>query len=300
MRVVSLLPAATDILTALGAADLLAGITHECDAPGLAPSISRVTSSVIDGSATAAAIDAGVSALSAAGEPLFRLDEPLIAQACPDLIITQALCDVCAVSEDDVRAMANRMDAPPRILTLGANTLDGVLDDIGAVSAAVDRADDGLELVFGLRSRMRSVHQALKAARAPRPRVAVIEWTDPVYAAGHWTPDVVRRAGGIDVLATAGVHSTRRSVDSVREASPEVVLFAPCGFGLERAAREGRALLDSPQWEWARSLAVWALDATAILSRPGPRLVEGIEVMARIFNPTCFPPLGSGQAVRLV
>jgi iron complex transport system substrate-binding protein len=143
------------------------------------------------------------------------------------------------------------------------------------------------------------VHEVLKAARAPRPRVAVLEWTDPVYAAGHWVPDMVRRAGGIDVLATAGEHSRVCSVEEVRAAAPDLLLFAPCGFPLARAVDEAHATLARPEWEWARGLRLAAMDGNAFTSRPGPRLVDGIEVMARLFNPSLFSPLAPGRGTEL-
>jgi iron complex transport system substrate-binding protein len=300
MRVVSLLPAATDILCALGASEMIVGATHECDAPGLAATVPRVTTSAIDANASPAAIDGSVRVLNSSGTPLFRLDEEQIRAARPDLIITQSLCDVCAVNEDDVRALAARLTPSPRIVTLGATTLDGVLDEVALISETIDRADEGVELALGLRARMRTVHLTLKAAAAPRPRVAVIEWTEPLYAAGHWVPDMVKRAGGADVLALTGSHSATRTMEAVRDAAPDLIVVAPCGYGLERAACEGRTMLARADWAWARDRTVWAVDANTMISRPGPRLVEGIETLARIFNPTLFSPLVAGRGVRLL
>ena len=299
MRVVSLLPAATDILAALGAAEMIVGITHECDAPGLATTVPRVTSSLVH-DAAAVAVDNHVRELAASGTPLFQLDQARIAAARPDLIITQALCDVCAVSEVDVRLLAARLIPPPRILTLGATTLDDVLHEIAMVSEAIGRADEGVELLFGLQARLQTVHQTLTAAAAPCPRVAVIEWTEPLYAAGHWVPDMIRRAGAIDILSTTGTHSTTRTMRTLRDSAPDVVIIAPCGYGLERAAAEGRAMLNRTEWAWALECSVWAVDANAMISRPGPRLVDGIEALARIFNPSRFSPLIAGRAIRLV
>jgi iron complex transport system substrate-binding protein len=139
----------------------------------------------------------------------------------------------------------------------------------------------------------------LKGAGAPRPRVAVLEWTDPVYAAGHWVPDMVRRAGGIDVLATAGEHSRLCSAEDVRAAAPDLLLFAPCGFSLARAIDEAHATLARPEWAWARGLRLAAMDGNALTSRPGPRLVDGIEVMARLFNPSLFSPIAPGRGAAL-
>jgi iron complex transport system substrate-binding protein len=176
----------------------------------------------------------------------------------------------------------------PRRITLGATTLDGVWDDVRRVGDAIGRRAEADVLIGSLTERMGRVHETLKAARAPRPRVAVIEWLDPVFVAGHWTPELVRRAGGIDVLAEPGAHSVTVDVDAVRDTRPDVILFAPCGFDVERAERESIALLSTSAWDWARGLNCWALDGNALTSRPGPRLVEAIEVMASIFAPGLF------------
>ncbi|MEP7345276.1 MAG: ABC transporter substrate-binding protein [Gemmatimonadaceae bacterium] len=300
MRVVALLPAATDIVCALGAAETLVGVTHECDSRGLAPTVPRVTASTVASHASAAAIDERVRELHASGTPLFELNEERIREARPDLILTQSLCEVCAVHENDVRALAQRLSPSPRILTLGAGTLDAVLEDVQLVAAAIGRSDEGAELGLGLRARMRAVHSTLKAAHAPRPRVAVIEWTEPLYAAGHWVPDLIRRAGGTDVLAAAGAHSATCTIEAVRDARPDVLILAPCGYALDRAADEGREFLGRAEMAWALECSVWAVDANTLISRPGPGLVDAIEVMARIFNAPLFSPLGEGRAVRLV
>jgi iron complex transport system substrate-binding protein len=289
MRVVSLLPAGTEIVAALGAFEHLVGVTHECDHPRAAMSRARVTSSAVDAARSAGAVDAQVRELSAAGASLFGLNEPLIASLRPHVILTQALCDVCAVSETDVRALAARLPAPPRIVTLSGTTIDGVFADIARVADALDCADEAEELLDGLRMRLRHVHETLKAARAPRPRVAVIEWADPVYAAGHWVPEMVRKAGGVDVVATAWAHSVTVDARTVQAANPDVLFISPCGYDAPRAAREAAWLLARSEWDWARSRTVWALDANGIVSRPGPRLVDGIETMAAAMHPLLFP-----------
>ncbi|MGZ8493386.1 MAG: ABC transporter substrate-binding protein [Gemmatirosa sp.] len=307
MRVVSLLPAATEIVAALGAADRLVGVTHACDFPGHAvadrPRVTRAAIPSHRDGASAADIDAAVRARAAAGAPLFALDEAAIVALRPDLLLTQALCDVCAVSETDVRALAARIGAStgvaPRIATLGGTTLEGVLDDVRAVAAALALDDAGAAVVDAAWARVRGVHETLKAARAPRPRVAVIEWADPVFLAGHWGPDVVRRAGGIDVLGTVGAHSTTVALEALAAADPEVVILAPCGYDLSHATAEGRALLDDARWTWLRGRAVWALDANAVLSRPAPRLVDGVALFAQILHPTLFGAPSDGRAVRL-
>lgn len=302
--IVSLLPAATEMVAALGASARLVGVTHECDYPPAMRSRARVTHSAVatgghDAPRAPDAVDAEVRALAADGAALFVLDEARIRALHPRVLLTQALCDVCAVSEHDVRALAARLDPVPAVVTLGGTTVAGILDDIRRVAAAVGAEADGAELVAGLEARVRRVHETLKAAQAPRPRVALVEWTAPVFLAGHWGPEQVKRAGGIDVLGTAGAHSVPVSLEALAAAAPEVVLVAPCGYGLEAAVAEARRLLDTPGWGWLAGRAVWALDANGLVSRPGPRVVDGIEAMARIFNPACFTPLDPAHARRV-
>ena len=296
MRLLSLLPAATDIVTALGCAPALVGVTHACDAEAAVP---RVTASAVDAAAEAGVVDAAVRELSDGGRPLFVLDERRIAALAPDVVLTQRLCDVCAVSERDVRALAGRLVPSPRVVTLAGATLDGIWDDVAAVAGTLGAAERGRAMVEEARGRLRRVHETLKAARAPRPRVAVVEWTDPVFLAGHWGPDLVRRAGGVDVLGTVGAHSTTVALEALAAADPEVVLVAPCGYDLAHAAAEGCALLADARWAWLGGRAVWALDANAFLSRPGPRLVDGVELFARLLHPALFGAPDAASAVRL-
>jgi iron complex transport system substrate-binding protein len=296
-RVVTLLPSATEIVAALGALDSLVGITHECDYPAQVDSRLRVTSSLVNGADAPGAVDAGVRTLVAEGTSLYALDEPGIRSLQPDFIFTQALCDVCAVMETDARALAARLAPEPQVISLSATTLDGVFDDIATVAQTLSLQSEGKELLAGLRARLLSVHETLKAARAPRPRVAMIEWTDPIFAGGHWVPEMIRRAGGTDVLAETGEHSKVVTVETVAAAAPDIVLVAPCGYGVERAMEEARKLIASPGWNIPASTVVWALDGNSLTSRPGPRLVDGIEVMARIFNPSLFTPVDAYYAV---
>ncbi|HEX7977951.1 MAG TPA: ABC transporter substrate-binding protein [Gemmatimonadaceae bacterium] len=287
-RVVSLLPAATEIVAALGAVDQLVGVTHECDHPSDVVRLPRVTSSAVDRDATSAAIDAEVRALATAGAPVFGFDTERFAALAPEVVLTQSLCDVCALPESEVDRAIAALDVAPRVVTLGGTTLEGVWEDIRRVGTAIGRRAEAAAFLASLDARMRRVHETLKAARAPRPRVAVIEWLDPLFVAGHWTPELVRRAGGVDVLAQPGAHSVPIDVDAVRAATPEILLFAPCGFDIERAARESTALLSRDEWRWASACACWALDGNALTSRPGPRLVDAIETIAAIVAPTLF------------
>ena len=285
----SLLPAATEIVAALGALGQLVGVTHECDHPSDVARLPRVTSSAVDRDAASADIDAEVRALASVGAPVFGFDAERFASLAPEVVLTQSLCDVCALPESEVDRAITALDVAPSVVTLGGTTLDGVWDDVRRVGAAIGRRAEGEALLASLDARVRRVHETLKAVRAPRPRVAVIEWLEPLFVAGHWSPELVRRAGGVDVLAQPGAHSVQIDVDAVHAAAPEVLLFAPCGFDVDRAAREARALLAREEWQWASACACWALDGNALTSRPGPRLVDAIEVMAGIFAPDLFP-----------
>jgi iron complex transport system substrate-binding protein len=295
MRVISLLPGATDMVAAAGGAGLLVGVTHECDLPPGAPPLPRVTATVIADDAPGA-VDERVRALSAEGTALFTLDAERIRALSCDLVITQALCDVCAVRETDVRALAASLSPPPSIVTLGATTLDGMLADLERVAVAIGAPREGVSAANAIRQRMLVIHERLRAAGAPRPAVAVVEWCDPVYAAGHWVPEMVRRAGGRDVIATPGQHSGVTTAAAIAAADPEVILVAPCGYDAARAADAAAALLAQTEWRWARERRVWALDANRLTSRPGPRLADGIETIASILHPALFAPPAVGFA----
>ena len=288
MRVVSFLPSATEIVAALGRLDDIVGVSHECDFPAVVRSREVVTSSAIDSRAAPGQIDTSVRDFVDSGRPLYDVREESVRALAPNVMVTQVVCDVCAVSESDVRALATRLTPRPRVVTLGATTLDGIFDDIRRVAEALGVTDRADALVEQSRERMRVVHTALKAAQAPRPRVAVVEWTDPVFAAGHWVPEMVYRAGGADALAEPGEHSTTRTLDAIREADPEFILVAPCGFDLERATRDAERIMRADEWSWAREKQVWAVDANSFLSRPGPRVVDGIELLAKILHPSLF------------
>ena len=300
MRVVSLLPAATEIVALLGASEHLVGITHECDYPDVVRSRARVTASAIPHASDPAEIDAAVKELSGEGRALFTLDEATIRALHPDVFITQALCDVCAVRETDVQALAACLTPAPRVVTLSGDTLDGVYADIAAVASALDADSEAEELLVGLRGRVKQVHDAVTRAKAPRPRVVLIEWTSPVYVAGHWGPEQIKRAGGVDVLGVAGSHSVVVTMEALRASEPEYVLIAPCGYSLAAATAEARKLLILPEWEWLHGRQLWALDANGLVSRPGPRIVDGIEAMARIFNPMLFSALDKRHAARVL
>jgi iron complex transport system substrate-binding protein len=295
-RIVSLLPAATEIVAALGALDRLVAVTHECDYPPAVQTLPRVTASAIPSALTARGIDDAVRRAASTGSPLFTVLAGRIASLRPDLLLTQAICEVCAVHEGDVRALAADLPGTPAVLTLGASTFDDVFASVQTVAAALALEANGRALTDHLRERLRRVHDTLKAARAPRPRVLVIEWTDPLYTAGHWVPELVRRAGGVDVAAEPGEHSRIRTHDELAGLAPDVVVFAPCGYGVDAATAEARLSLARAEWQWARTASCWAIDANAFTSRPGPRVCDGVETLAQIFNPALFPPVNPGSA----
>lgn len=300
MRIISLFPAATEIVAALGAADSIVGISHDSDYPGeLLEGIPRVTKSTIDPNAAPAEIDRLVRVADTLGDALHVMDANAIAELEPDVILTQGVCDVCAIREGDVRIIAESLWNPPIVLSLSADSLDEMFNDIRRVGSVLERSPLAEALVKRLEDRLWKVHERLVAAAVPRPRVAVIEWTDPIYNSGHWVPQMVRRAGGIEVLAKAGERSRVVTMTEVVAAKPDTVIVAPCGYGVERAAAEGKAQLARPEWSALARLRVWAMDSLGLLSRPGPRLVDGVETLAQIFHPMLFPRPSRSRAVQL-
>jgi iron complex transport system substrate-binding protein len=299
VRIVTLLPSATEIVAALGAFDQLVGVTHACDYPPQVATLPRLTGTRVDGDAAPDVIDRDVRAAAEQGIALYEVDEALLASLEPDVIVTQALCEVCAVRETDVRQLATRLTTSPRVVTLSGTSIDGIFADIQRVGEAIDAQDEAEELIPGLRARLRSVHERLRASHAPRPRVAVLEWTSPVYTAGHWVPEMVHRAGGVDALATPGSHSRAVGVADVAAAGPDVLIFAPCGYDLPRATREARAVLTGEAWRWAADRPAWAVDANALASRPGPRVVDGVETLGRVLHPFLFGDPAADRAERL-
>jgi iron complex transport system substrate-binding protein len=260
-------------------------VTHECDHPPEALELPKVTRDVIGPGLSPAEIDHAVRELTAQGRAIYELDEAALRRLQPDLIVTQELCAVCAVSYDDVRAIAERLDSQPRVLSLDPHTLGEVLGDVRTLAQATDSKDAGVELVRDAATRIDRVRLATRAAE-PVP-VAALEWLDPVFVAGHWTPQLIEYAGGIDVLGMPGEHSEQRSWDEVRAAAPEVVIVMPCGYDAERALEEAESYADELASLGARRIV--AVDAAAHFSRPGPRLVEGLELLGHILHPDRLP-----------
>jgi iron complex transport system substrate-binding protein len=285
MRIVSLVPSATEMLFALGVGDEVTAVTHECDHPPQALELPKVTRDVIGPGLPPDEIDRAVRTLTEQGKAIYELDEEALLRLQPDLIVTQALCAVCAVSYDDVRAIAERMDPAPQVLSLDPNTLGEVLGDVRTLAQATDAKDAGVELVQDAASRIDRVRLAVRASEPVS--VAALEWLDPIFVAGHWTPQLIEYAGGYDALGMPGEHSEQRTWDEVRAAQPEVVVVMPCGYDAERALEEAESYADELASLGARRVV--AVDAAAYFSRPGPRLVDGLELLGHILHPDRLP-----------
>ncbi|MFI5235647.1 MAG: ABC transporter substrate-binding protein [Gemmatimonadales bacterium] len=280
MRIVTLLPAATEIV-ALLAPEWLVGVSHECDYPAWVTKLPRVTTTPIDISAPSARIDAQVRAAMEAGKPVIATDAKLLRKLKPDLIITQGLCEVCAVADGEVFRLSEVLSPKPSVLSLSAHTIEGILEDIGTVGRMVARTDEAEEIVAGLRYRLRKIGSR-PTTHNPRPRVLCIEWLDPLYTAGHWTPEMIALAGGLDVGATAGEHSRRREWSEVAALKPDIILVALCGFSEERARQELATVADPEAKAFLTALPpdrLTVIDGNAYTSRPGPRVVDGIELI---------------------
>ena len=280
MRVVSLLPAATEIVAALGALGRLVGVSHECDFPPEVRSLPRVTRTRVDPAMPSAAIDRAMAEARRTGISPVEVDVDLMAHLRPDVLIGQSVCDVCAVGEGELARVVATLMPTPWVVTLHAHTLDQVLLDIGKVGEALELRDEAEELDAGLRYRLRRV---AAGATGQKPRVLVLEWLDPPYVAGHWVPELVELAGGQDVAGAAGEPSRPRPWEELVALAPDVVVVALCGFDVPRAQTELAAVTD-PQARALLGRRVEFLDGNAYTSRPGPRLVDAAETLARLIR----------------
>jgi iron complex transport system substrate-binding protein len=288
VRIVSLVPHATELLFALGLGSEVVAVTHECDYPPAARERERVTRDVLEAGLSTAEIDAAVRELTRSGQAIYELDRETLAALAPDLIVTQALCPVCAVSYEEVAAFARELPCGPRVIALDPHTLGESLDDVRTLADATGRRDQGVELVRSAAARIERVELAVRAQ--PKERVVALEWLDPVYVAGHWTPQLIARAGGEDVLGEQGGPSRVVSWEAVAAAKPQVVIVMPCGYDAPRAHAEACAYMSELAGLDARR--VLAVDASAYFSRPGPRLIDGLELLASILHPerVSWPP----------
>lgn len=279
MRVVSLLPAATEIVAALGAGDWLAGVSHECDCPPAVRALPRVTRSTLDPALPSGEIDRRMAAAQQAGTSPITIDTALLRRLAPDVILGQSVCDVCAVGENALAAALGQLAVRPTVVTLHAHDLEGVLADVTRVGAALDLASEAEELVLGMRYRFRAVGN--RAPRTTHPRVLVLEWLDPPYVAGHWVPELVAIAGGTDVANRPGARSVARPWSELRALAPERVVVALCGFDVARARREAAAVKD-PDGRALLNGGAAFIDGNAYTSRPGPRLADAAELLAAL------------------
>jgi iron complex transport system substrate-binding protein len=293
MRLVSLLPSATEIVYALGLGDDLVGVTFECDEPAAARSEKTVVVGGRDTSGmTPGEIDDYVRTQLSAGGDLYTLHAGALAGLDPDLILTQDLCRVCALPSGHVDRALGHLGCRSEVLSLDPHSLEDVLETFSAVANAVGVPERGLDLVAGLRERLAAVSDAV--AGRPRRRVAVVEWVDPPFTAGHWVPDLITAAGGEPVAAMAGKRSVRVSWAEMAAPRPEIVLVAPCGYHLEGAIRQAEAVVAH-----FPAAAVWAIDGDGLVVRPGPRLVDGVEAIAAILHPEAVPPAPAGTVCRV-
>ena len=286
MRIVSLLPSTTEILFAIGAGDDVVGVTFECDFPPEARSRRVVSTSTLPAGLTPAQIDAEVRARIADGEDIYHLDQGALQDLEPDLVVTQDLCAVCAVNVSTVDEALSHLGCDGRVLTVDPGTLEEVLGSIIAIGRATGREPEARQLVVNLRARLARVAAAV--AGRPRPRVAVVEWTDPLFSAGHWVPDMVAAAGGRSALGVSGERSTSVSAAALAGCSADLVVVAPCGYDLAGAMELADALVERDMIP--SGVPVWAVDADAVFVRPGPRLVDGIEALAAICHPGTLSP----------
>jgi len=288
MRICSFLPSATEIVYELGLGDHLVGVTHECDYPPEAAEKSRVIMSLIKPEElTSKEIDRIVSDNHKAGRSTYIVEEQALRIANPDIILTQGLCDVCAVSGNEVLEAVKVLGHKPRVISLEPNTLEEILDTILIVGEATERKDQSKDLVDKLKSRIDKVKSIFANEKNP-PRVMCLEWLDPVYVAGHWVPEMVEIAGAECGLGKAGEPSFKISWDEMVEFSPQVIILMPCGFDIDKTIEEIDVLTSNERWNRlpaARNGHVYLVDANSYFSRPGPRVVEGLEILAKIFHP---------------
>ena len=293
MRIVSLVPHATELLFALGLGDDVVAVTHECDHPPRALELPRVTKDRLPAGLSAGEIDAAVRASVAGEGTIYELDTDLLQTLEPDLIVTQELCPVCAVTYDEVVKEAERIVSCPKVIALDPKTIGETMGDIRTVAAATGARDAALDLVARQRARIDRVRIAVKDAE--RPTVAAIEWFEPVFTAGHWTPQLIDLAGGVDVLGFPGEHSEQMPWELVAAAEPEVVVVMPCGYDAARSLEQAQAY--APQLAALGARRVVAVDASAYFSRPGPRLVDGLELLAHVLHPDRVPEPPDGAEV---
>lgn len=298
-QIVSFLPSATEMACALGLTDQLVGITHECDYPPEVRGKAIVVRKALPiETMSQREIDVAVSERMREGQSLYEVDEKLLRQLAPDLILTQDLCQVCAPSGNEVSQALNLLPKKPQILWLTPNSLEEIFDNLRELGEATGHTKNAEELIAGGRARLQKI-EAVTRNLSARPRVFCMEWLEPVYCSGHWVPEMVKIAGGLDSLSKEGADSVRIPWDEVVEWKPEVLIITPCGFDLDQTIEQSRQLFTYPGWSTlpaVRNGRVYAVDANSYFARPGPRVVDGTELLAHLIHPELFSWNGSSSA----
>lgn len=293
MRIASLVPSATEMLFALGLGGDVVGVTHECDFPPAAAELPHLTATVLPEGLDAGGIDAAVKEVVGEGRALYSLDEERLAELAPDLIVTQAVCEVCAVSYEDVVAVADRLPGQPTVLQQDPSTLAEVLEDVTQLGAAAGIEDQAAAVRAGLEARLERVRAAVEGAE--RPRVLALEWLDPPFLGGHWVPEMIEIAGGVDVVGQPGEKSPQVEWERLAGLDPDLVVAMPCGWYLDDS--RAQALEHRERLAELEAGRVFAVDAASTFSRPGPRLIDGVELLSHLFHPEQVqPPPGIGFA----
>lgn len=289
MRIASLVPSATEMLFALGLGENVVAVTHECDYPPAARSLSQLTRTVLPAGLDAGQIDTAVKATVGEGRALYELDEERLAELAPDLIVTQAVCEVCAVSYEDVLAVAARLPGPPRVVQQDPSTLGEMLEDVVRLGEATGREAAAHELRGEMEGRLATIRAAVGGAT--QPRVIALEWLDPPFVGGHWVPEMISIAGGEDVAGPPGLKSPEVQWGALAGLNPDVVIAMPCGWYVEDSRAQALE-----HWDWIAGLGaghVYAVDAASTFSRPGPRLIDGVELLGHILHPDLVDPPGN-------
>jgi iron complex transport system substrate-binding protein len=301
-RIVSFLPSATEMVCALGLGERLLGVTHECDYPPEIKGKAVVVHSAIPiETMSQSEIDSAVSQMLRNGQSLYQVDEALMREIAPDLIVTQDLCQVCAPSGNEVSQLLQRLPCTPQILWLTPKSLEEIFDNLRELGEATGRCQLAKTVIAQGRARIDAIDARVRAESPRAPRVFCMEWIDPVYCCGHWVPQMVRIAGGIDKLGREGADSVRMRWEDVVHWSPEVLIVMPCGYDLEKTAARAQQLSSYPGWAdlpAVRDGRVYAVDANSYFARPGPRVVEGTELLAHLLHPDLFEWKGRADAFR--
>ena len=300
-RIASLLASGTELVCALGLGERLVARSHECDFPAWVTRLPAVSRPTFDIAGSSGEIDARVRERLRAGAPLYEIDETLLASLAPDVIVTQTHCEVCAVSPGDIAHGAPAKLERRQVVALDTGTVDGILDGFQNVAGVLGAGDAGLALVAGIRARLAALAERTRALPGPRPAVACLEWIEPLFAMGNWGPELIALAGGTCALGVAGAHSTTLAWHALRAADPDVIVVAPCGFGVERTLAEMPTLAALPGWgELAavRAGRVFVADGNLYFNRSGPLLFDTPEILAEILHPAAFPPAHEGPVWR--